>query len=100
MELAENFSVILLRHVTNDRVNNSLIKQTSNIVESFLKFQDLNITIDQLDKKNIVDEDLMSRTLFIVNSKRCAHSMNPRRLKTFVLDMRKVSWSEGLEVLL
>ena len=44
-------------------------------MDSFLNFQDLNITIDQLDKDNIVyfDEDLMSRTLFIVSSKRCAH---------------------------
>ena len=50
------------------------------IVDSFLNFQDLNITIDQLDRDNIVyfDEDLMSRTLFIVSSKRCAHSKNPR----------------------
>ena len=54
-------------------------------MESFLKFQDLNITIDQLDKKDVVDEDLMSRTLFIVNSKRCGQwtlneSMNIKNL--------------------
>ena len=69
LKLAENHSVILLRHVTSDRVSTlSNFKHC----DSFLEFQDLNNLIDQLDKEKIVyfDEDLMSRTLFIVSSKR------------------------------
>ena len=50
----------------NNKNIRNLLLQRGNI------WQDLNVTIDQLDKKNILDsdEDIISRTMFIVNSKR------------------------------
>lgn len=49
----------------NKNIRNLLLQRGYN-------WQDLNVTIDQLDKKNILDsdEDIISRTMFIVNSKR------------------------------
>ena len=47
-------------------------KNIRNLLQQGNNWQDLNVTIDQLDKKNILDsdEDIISRTMFIVNSKR------------------------------
>ena len=71
-KLADTFSVILLRHVTNDKVIVTYLLFVLLELLFLNFFQDMNEINDQLDKEKIIsiDEDLLPRTLFLVNSKR------------------------------
>ena len=71
-KLADTFSVILLRHVTNDKVIVTYLLFVLLELLFLIFFQDMNEINDQLDKEKIIsiDEDLLPRTLFLVNSKR------------------------------